>query len=209
MTQTTRKRAEWSEESREAARQRANALIAQGKFGGRAGRGGRPKKRAPGEAELLALLREQSRLSRPFPRQVDALQSLAIVAGFASQLPLDREHLSSLLLMGLQRLVNDGHLAALAEVHGEEVRLHHPKSGEAKKRLRLALEEKGDVRFVMPADLTLNDVAKFTDSTLVESLGLVASLTTRELLHDAINDALHQLVAGALRAVSDPVVAGT
>jgi hypothetical protein len=201
MTPTTRKRAQWSEESREAARQRAHVLIEQGKFGGKAGRGGRPKKRAPGEAELVALLREQSRRSHPFPRQVEALESVAAVARFASQLPFDRHHFSSLLVSGLQRLVADGHLAALAEVDDDQTTLHYPKSGEQKKRMRLALEEKG-VSFVMPADLTQNDVGKFTDSGLVESLGYVASLTTRVLLHDAINDALGDMATDALRAAS-------
>jgi len=201
MTQTTRKRAQWSDESREAARQRAHVLIEQGKFGGKAGRGGRPKKRAPGEAELLSLLREQSRLSHPFPRQVEALETVAVVARFASQLPLDRHYFGSLLITGLQRLVADGHLAALAEVEEDETTLHHPKSGEQRKRMRLALEEKG-ASFVMPADLTQNDVSKFSDSALVESLGYVASLTTRPLLHDAMNDALHDLAVDALRPAS-------
>jgi hypothetical protein len=201
MTETKRKRAQWSDESREAARQRANALIEQGKFGGKAGRGGRPRKRGPGESELLALLREQSRRAHPSSRQVEALQTVAAVARFASQLPLDRHHLASLLVMGLQRLVADGHLATLAEIDDDQTTLHHPKSGEQKKRIRLALEDKGS-SFVMPADLTLHDIDRFSDAALVESLGYVASLTTRPLLHDAINDALHDLAADALRSAS-------
>jgi hypothetical protein len=201
MTQTARKRAQWSEESREAARQRAYILIEQGRFGGKAGRGGRPKKRAPGEFELLSLLREQSRRARPFPRQVEAPETVAAVARFASKVSFDRQHFVSLLVNGLQRLVADGHLAALAEVDEEQTKLHHPKSGEQRKRMRLALEEKG-ASFVMPADLTQNDVSKFSDSALVESLGYVASLTTRPLLHNAINDALHDLAADALRSAS-------
>src|SRR4051794_7411092 len=121
MTTTTRKRAQWSDESREAARQRAHAMIAEGRFGGRAGQGGRRRKRAPGEDDLLATLREQIRRAKPSPRQKEALTTVAAVARFASRLPLDRRHLASLLVMGMQQLVNDGNLAALVEINGAEL----------------------------------------------------------------------------------------
>src|SRR5687767_11196385 len=90
----SRRKPQWSDNQREAARQRANKLIAAGKFGGAPGRGGRRRKHAPVAQDLLRILRaEQDRRGGLSDRQRDVLSSSAALAKVAHAVHVDREYL--------------------------------------------------------------------------------------------------------------------
>ena len=185
-----RRKPQWSQEAREAARQRAYDLIAAGTFGGAPGRGGRPKAHPPEPRDLLRILRaSHERKNHPeTAEQHEWLATVEALAVIASALDIDRDFLLHLLTGGVEMLVSDGILPQLVVLRDDgETELHWARNHELLKGLRRELEALhfDDARLVVPRDLVLKHARECSDAQLIEALGLVACLTSRELLSAA------------------------
>ena len=133
----------WSDGQREAARERALTMIAQGKFGGAAGRGGRPHKYAPAGADLLRVWTPSASGGGRFFR-VKKTHSRVRKRSHQLRVSLHQEHMAHLLVASVSLMVEDGQLPQLALLHVDRVDLFSPKSREQKKRLRTSLKERVD-----------------------------------------------------------------
>lgn len=193
VTVQRRKKPHWSEEQREAARQRALVAVKKGTLGGAPGRGGRPRKLAPVAQDLIRILKaEMTRRATPSEGQQEVMSGSLALAKIAHALDTDHEHLSDLLLTGTQQMVEDGQLAPMALLARDEVQLFNPTSRENKKRIKEELQKKlpASSRLAFPSDLRIHDTKKFSPAELIEALVLIAVMTYREPLSDAITEAI-------------------